>query len=167
MEKIMSSTSCTIELSEMPTRPCPNGVNATATRPTLTLARPCPHVRARQVYGWLVRTEAKTEKMPLFRGRNFVGSSLQVRLKLADTYVSSQHFVITCGHGAAMIEDLASTNGTWVNGKRIARQLIEHEDAITVGKTRLRYLAVKRPYPFKLPQGKDSGEIIPLPKARA
>ena len=125
--------------SEAATQPTQGQVAPTSSTRTLLVQpnrRQQPH---REPYGWLIPLEAPSKHMPLFRGRNYVGSSCQVRLKLRDGYVSKQHFVITCGHGAAMIEDLNSTNGTWVNGRRVQRQLIASDDLIIAGKTRLRY----------------------------
>jgi hypothetical protein len=38
------------------------------------------------------------------------------------------------------IEDLNSTNGTYINGKAIKKRLLAHNDMVEVGKYRIRYL---------------------------
>jgi hypothetical protein len=37
------------------------------------------------------------------------------------------------------IEDLNSTNGVFVNGKRVSRQALKEGDRVTVGRTQFRY----------------------------
>jgi len=57
--------------------------------------------------------------------------------------VSGEHCVFEL-HGLAdvYVEDLASTNGTYLNGKMIkARQLLHDNDAIAIGNFRIQYLA--------------------------
>ncbi len=59
---------------------------------------------------------------------------------LADPEVSRRHAAIrTHGDGIA-IEDLGSTNGTFVNGRQITRPLqLEVDDTVRIGDTELRY----------------------------
>jgi len=60
-----------------------------------------------------------------------------LELTLADARLSSQHARITRLGRDWVLEDLSSKNGTWVNGKRVARQPLESGDAIFVGHTML------------------------------
>lgn len=53
--------------------------------------------------------------------------------------VSGIHAQITFDESAAWIEDLNSTNGTYVNGRMITRQLLNNAEEIVIGKTRLAY----------------------------
>jgi pSer/pThr/pTyr-binding forkhead associated (FHA) protein len=61
--------------------------------------------------------------------------------------VSRRHARITCNEGTYLLEDLGSTNGTFVNrGKRLpkgTRQPLRDGDEIIVGKTFLRFQIVK------------------------
>jgi len=54
--------------------------------------------------------------------------------------VSGKHARITIENAEAWIEDLNSTNGTYINGRLIARQLLHHDDEIIMGKVRLNFL---------------------------
>ncbi len=57
---------------------------------------------------------------------------------LRDRIVSARHAIIREANGKLMIEDLDSTNGSYVNGVEIkAKELFEGE-VITIGDTRLR-----------------------------
>jgi hypothetical protein len=38
------------------------------------------------------------------------------------------------------IEDLNSTNGTYINGKAIKKQLLQHNDTVEIGKYKIKYL---------------------------
>lgn len=55
--------------------------------------------------------------------------------------VSGKHARITIEDGEAWIEDLNSTNGTYINGRLIARQILQHKDEIIMGKVRLQYVS--------------------------
>jgi len=55
--------------------------------------------------------------------------------------VSGKHAQISFEDNEAWIEDLNSTNGTYINGRLIARQKLHHDDEIIMGKVRLNYLA--------------------------
>lgn len=54
--------------------------------------------------------------------------------------VSGKHARITIEDGEARIEDLNSTNGTYINGRLIARQTLQQGDDIIMGKVRLKYV---------------------------
>lgn len=54
--------------------------------------------------------------------------------------VSGEHAVLQMVGQDAFIEDLNSTNGTYVNGKAIKKQLLAHNDTIEIGKYKIKYL---------------------------
>ena len=60
---------------------------------------------------------------------------------IEDDQVSRRHALVTVFDDGARVNDLGSTNGTWVNGARIAmpHPLLEG-DELRVGGTRLRLL---------------------------
>ncbi len=68
---------------------------------------------------------------------------------LEDPKVSRKHAELGLyGPGAYVLRDLASTNGTWVNGRRIGdRVKLAHWDAIRVGDTLLRFCVVEGSIP--------------------
>ena len=65
-------------------------------------------------------------------------------IELDDPKVSRKHAELGLyGPGAYMLRDLASTNGTWVNGRRISdRYKLGHWSLIRVGDTQLRFAVV-------------------------
>jgi pSer/pThr/pTyr-binding forkhead associated (FHA) protein len=60
---------------------------------------------------------------------------------IEDDQVSRRHALVTVFEDGASVNDLGSTNGTWVNGARIATShaLLEG-DELRVGETRLKLL---------------------------
>jgi len=68
-----------------------------------------------------------------------VGRQEGVTIWVPDYRVSGQHFVIRWKDGAHTIEDLCSTNGTWVNGARISKTKLREGDRIQAGKTFFSY----------------------------
>jgi len=53
--------------------------------------------------------------------------------------VSGRHARIVLSDGEAWVEDLNSTNGTYINNRLISRQTLNHNDELVIGKTRLRF----------------------------
>lgn len=54
--------------------------------------------------------------------------------------VSGEHAVLQMVGADVFIEDLNSTNGTYINGKAIKKQLLSHNDTVEIGKYKIKYL---------------------------
>ena len=54
--------------------------------------------------------------------------------------VSGEHAVLQMVGSDVFIEDLNSTNGTYINGKAIKKQLLTHNDTVEIGKYKIKYL---------------------------
>ncbi len=60
----------------------------------------------------------------------------QGNLALGDEHASNHHARFQFAHGAWYVEDLSSTNGTWLNGRRMfAAQRLKKGDKIKIGRT--------------------------------
>lgn len=55
--------------------------------------------------------------------------------------VSGEHAVLQMVASDVFIEDLNSTNGTYINGKAVKKQLLQHNDTVEIGKYKIKYLA--------------------------
>jgi len=55
--------------------------------------------------------------------------------------VSGEHAVLTAAQNDVFIEDLNSTNGTYINGKAVKKQLLQNNDVVEIGKYRIKFLA--------------------------
>lgn len=65
-------------------------------------------------------------------------------MTLADPYMSRSHAAIEAGTGGAVLLDLGSTNGTFVNGARVERAILQNGDQVRMGHTTLRVTFVRR-----------------------
>lgn len=75
----------------------------------------------------------------LSSGRNVIGRGTEADIRLPDTGVSRKHVDVVLEGGVATVEDLGSTNGTLVNGRRITRQPLSDGDVIRIGHSVLVY----------------------------
>jgi hypothetical protein len=75
----------------------------------------------------------------LTTGRNVIGRGTEADIRLPDTGVSRKHVDVVLDGGTAWCEDLGSTNGTLVNGRRISRQALADGDVIRIGHSVLVY----------------------------
>ncbi|RMG38669.1 MAG: FHA domain-containing protein [Planctomycetota bacterium] len=66
-----------------------------------------------------------------------VGRAAQNDIRLRDTEVSRRHARVCRRDGAFVIEDLQSSNGTYVNGVRVQRQELRDGDEIQLGRSTL------------------------------
>lgn len=65
-----------------------------------------------------------------------LGRSPQADIVLEDPYASEFHLRLTAREGRLVLADLGSTNGTYVNGRRVTAPVdLSRGDAIQVGKT--------------------------------
>jgi pSer/pThr/pTyr-binding forkhead associated (FHA) protein len=54
--------------------------------------------------------------------------------------VSGEHAVLQMVGADVFIEDLNSTNGTYINGKAVKKQLLSHNDTVEIGKYKIKFL---------------------------
>jgi pSer/pThr/pTyr-binding forkhead associated (FHA) protein len=87
----------------------------------------------------LIRTDGNTDFVHVLGRRTRIGRGPDNELVLDTKHVSRYHAVLLAGPVSTSIEDLNSTNGVFVNGKRITRQVLKDGDKVTVGKTQFRY----------------------------
>lgn len=71
---------------------------------------------------------------PLYKSTT-IGRARDSDIVIKDPYLSSKHALITKRRRHLMIQDLNSTNGSFVNGKRVKRPMVLRErDEITLGR---------------------------------
>jgi pSer/pThr/pTyr-binding forkhead associated (FHA) protein len=78
-------------------------------------------------------------------GEIVIGRNPTTDITLLDEGISREHALIMFDEEAPgyVIEDLASTNGTKVNGKRVRSASLAEGDQIQIGQTIFRFLYVK------------------------
>ncbi|MBS0452987.1 MAG: FHA domain-containing protein [Proteobacteria bacterium] len=81
------------------------------------------------------------KEVTLAKDRTTLGRRPYNDIVIDNLAVSGEHAVLHMIGGDVYIEDLHSTNGTYVNATAIKKQALEHHDLIEVGKYKIRYLA--------------------------
>lgn len=73
-------------------------------------------------------------------GRVLIGRDAHNDVTLPSRYVSRHHALIVVEDGRAWIADLKSMNGTYVNSRRVSQKALQHDDVISIGNHRVKYL---------------------------
>jgi pSer/pThr/pTyr-binding forkhead associated (FHA) protein len=71
-----------------------------------------------------------------------VGRGLAAELRIDENSVSRRHAILVPRPTGARVLDDRSSNGTFVNGRRIVQADLKHGDVLTLGRVALRYLEV-------------------------
>lgn len=103
----------------------------------------------------------------LYEGENTVGRSQDCRVVLAAATVSRLHATIIISGRMISVEDRGSTNGTFLNGKKIRRTVVQRQDTIAFGlleATITRGISSTAPLPLVLlaPRRHSSGSVAPV-----
>jgi hypothetical protein len=86
----------------------------------------------------LLQIDGEERVFPLGR-RTTVGRTLDNDISLDTGFISRHHAVLLSSSRHTILEDLNSTNGVRVNGRRIVRQVLHDGDMLTIGTTEFRY----------------------------
>ncbi len=89
----------------------------------------------------LIRIDGERPVTHVLTRRTRIGRASGCELQIDSSSVSRHHALVVVGPREAIIEDLNSTNGVLVNGRKVTRQQLCDGDAITIGETQFRYLA--------------------------
>src|SRR5271166_2615718 len=84
----------------------------------------------------------RTLTIPLSGEVVHIGRGLAADLRLDESSVSRRHAILVPRAGGARILDDRSSNGTFVNGRRVQQAELSNGDVIVVGRVLLRYLEV-------------------------
>jgi len=89
----------------------------------------------------IVATEGRTvQELPLKVGRVIIGRTSDNDLQVDSRFVSRHHCQIVTAAEGSMIEDLNSTNGIYVHGKRVRRYHLNDGDIVVIGKHEIIYV---------------------------
>ena len=100
------------------------------------------HVSNDTVLGRLIVSTAgrQVAERDLRPGRLIIGRTTENDIQIDSKYVSRHHCQVTVALEGAVIEDLNSTNGILLKGKRVRRHVLKDGDLIVIGQHELRYV---------------------------
>jgi len=87
----------------------------------------------------LILSDGEREVVHVLGRKTSVGRTPDNDLQIDAKYISRHHAVILAGPAHTIIEDLNSTNGVMVNGRRISRQTLKDGDQVTIGRAEYRF----------------------------
>lgn len=109
-----------------------------ATQPQIALASQDGIAR------YFVMTKGDAEVVHMLGRRTTIGRGSDNDLRIDTRYISRNHAVITAGPAQTVLEDLHSTNGVLVNGRRVTRAVLRDGDIVHIGRTQFRYVQRQR-----------------------
>ncbi len=88
----------------------------------------------------LVRAQGDGEEVHVLGRRTSIGRTPDNDIQIDTRFVSRHHAMILVGPLQTVIEDLHSTNGVIVNGRRITRQGLMDGDTVVLGNSQFRFV---------------------------
>jgi hypothetical protein len=89
---------------------------------------------------YFVLTDGDAEIVHVLGRRTTIGRGADNDLRIDTKFISRHHAVVIAGPAQTMLEDLRSTNGVMVNGRRVTRSPLRDGDVVHIGKTQFRYV---------------------------
>ncbi len=139
-------------------------------RPHAARARPAGSTEERLAE--LIRLDGENPISHVLARRTRIGRAAGCELQIDSSSVSRHHALLLVGPRETVIEDLNSTNGVLVNGRKVTRQVLTDGDSLTIGETQFRYFVRPpqrepapsprnlRPSPRNLPPRRDFSRRI-------
>jgi len=88
-----------------------------------------------QIYAWLVEMGKSGHRYALEGDDVTIGRGTACEIRLSDPKVSRSHARVVLESGEAILEDLRSAHGVWVNGQKIDKIKLADGDKIQLGDT--------------------------------
>ncbi|MEJ8845215.1 FHA domain-containing protein [Variovorax rhizosphaerae] len=108
------------------------------------------------------------KEVTLAKDRTTLGRRPYNDIVIDNLAISGEHAVLHMIGSDVYLEDLNSTNGTYVNARAIKKQALEHNDVIEVGKYKIRYIATIAAHESgSFVRGPGSSAPMPLPLSAA
>jgi pSer/pThr/pTyr-binding forkhead associated (FHA) protein len=80
------------------------------------------------------------KEVQLTKDRTTLGRRPYNDIVIDNLAVSGEHAVLQMTGNDVYLEDLNSTNGTYVNGKAVKKQLLQNSDTVEIGKYKIKYI---------------------------
>lgn len=105
------------------------------------------------------------KEVQLTKDRTTLGRRPYNDIVIDNLAVSGEHAVLQLTGNEVYLEDLNSTNGTYVNGKAVKKQLLQNNDTVEIGKYKIKFINEAPGATFEKTLIMKAGMVPPLPKA--
>jgi pSer/pThr/pTyr-binding forkhead associated (FHA) protein len=104
------------------------------------------------------------KEVQLTKDRTTLGRRPYNDIVIDNLAVSGEHAVLQLTDNDVFLEDLNSTNGTYVNGKAVKKQLLQNNDTVEIGKYKIKFLNEAPGASFEKTMIIKPGMVPPMPK---
>ncbi|MEX1189671.1 MAG: FHA domain-containing protein, partial [Bacteroidia bacterium] len=125
------------EAADSKNQPVEASTEATKKQAELTKEEKKPIPTGKSAPMILLSKDGRTQTFPLIKEITTLGRHESNDIVLPELTVTGKHALINYKDNEISIEDLGSTNGTFVNGERIRSRPLKPGDKITLGKVEL------------------------------
>nr|BFF09559.1 hypothetical protein GCM10025699_08620 [Microbacterium flavescens] len=96
---------------------------------------------------WRGVVDIAGKRHPLVKGRTVIGRGSDADITVADAGTSRKHVEILWDGERAMVRDLKSTNGTLLDGRKVAEAALPPDSTVTIGRTDIVFHVVAQAAP--------------------
>ncbi|EWS64683.1 MAG: FHA domain-containing protein [Hydrogenophaga sp.] len=107
------------------------------------------------------------KEVQLTKDRTTLGRRPYNDIVIDNLAVSGEHAVMQMSGAQVFLEDLNSTNGTYVNGKAIKKQQLQNGDTVEIGKYKIKYVHDGAADSFEKTMVINSGAVVGAVEAAA
>jgi len=96
------------------------------------------------IVGWVVPMGGPNQfqTFKLGQGATKLGTGGASQVVVNDSFMSTEHAEIVCSASGFVLNDLGSTNGTYVNSRRVSSHELVDNDVFKLGKTDFKFKSI-------------------------
>jgi len=122
------------DVVEYPALPAGTWINASVDEPTAV-----PDVPTSPPQIVVSNSGSVIQELTMQKPRLLIGRSEHNDIAIGSRFISRHHALLVRHGNSTFLMDLNSTNGTFVNAKRISNHVLLHDDVITVGHHKIKF----------------------------
>ena len=124
--------------------PMPSGGGNSQRTMALDIGAPMiPAPQSDSFVGWFIPLDGgQTGELFPIKGRTTIGKGVDCNIVINDPSISGHHAEFVPTPGGFRLSDLGSTNGTYVNDKRVQTHDLIDNDNVRLGKVNFKYKSV-------------------------
>lgn len=94
-------------------------------------------INVKGTVAWTPVLDIAGKRYPITRSRTVIGRGTDADITVDDTSISRKHVEVLWDGKRGQVNDLGSTNGSLLNGQKVAKAPLEPDSVIDIGRTRI------------------------------